>query len=120
MDGEILFLSHRPPFPPDRGDKIRAHHVLKALSAIAPVHVGCLAEGPRDILQGGELTAVSASWCMPRRGTNLPLATPAPPDPLALNFNPSPAGRGAGVRAGEESQTEWRLLNVGSAAAWTS
>ncbi len=59
--------------------------------------------------------------CFRQRGAYyLPLATPASPNPLALNFNPSPAGREAGVRAGEESQTEWRLLNVGSAAAWTS
>ena len=29
---QILFLAHRLPFPPDRGDKIRSHHVLKALA----------------------------------------------------------------------------------------
>ena len=39
---EILFLCHRPPFPPDRGDKIRAHHLLLELARLAPVHVGCL------------------------------------------------------------------------------
>ena len=49
MSGEILFLAHRLPFPPDRGDKIRSHHLLKALAALAPVHVGCLAEGPADV-----------------------------------------------------------------------
>ena len=27
--GETLFLGHRVPFPPDRGDKIRSHHLLK-------------------------------------------------------------------------------------------
>ena len=31
MSGGILFLAHRLPFPPDRGDKIRSHHILKAL-----------------------------------------------------------------------------------------
>ena len=30
----ILFLAHRLPFPPDRGDKIRSHNVLKALAAL--------------------------------------------------------------------------------------
>jgi hypothetical protein len=29
LTNEILFLSHRMPFPPDRGDKIRSHHVLR-------------------------------------------------------------------------------------------
>ena len=44
MKGEILFLAHRIPFPPDRGDKIRSHHILKALAELAPVHVGCFTE----------------------------------------------------------------------------
>jgi polysaccharide biosynthesis protein PslH len=36
---DILFLAHRLPYPPDRGDRIRSWHVLKALAEIAPVHV---------------------------------------------------------------------------------
>ena len=32
---EILFIGHRIPFPPDRGDKIRSHHILKRLARIA-------------------------------------------------------------------------------------
>ncbi|MCB2068065.1 MAG: TIGR03087 family PEP-CTERM/XrtA system glycosyltransferase [Erythrobacter sp.] len=74
MNGEILFLAHRLPFPPDRGDKIRSHHVLKALAQIAPVHVGCLAETPADFDHLGELEALAASWSMPRRARSLPLA----------------------------------------------
>jgi hypothetical protein len=27
--GDILFLAHRVPYPPDRGDKIRGFHILK-------------------------------------------------------------------------------------------
>ena len=38
--GETLFLAHRVPFPPDRGDKIRSFHVLRALAKLGPVHVG--------------------------------------------------------------------------------
>ena len=38
--GETLFLAHRVPFPPDRGDKIRSFHVLRALARMGPVHVG--------------------------------------------------------------------------------
>ncbi len=48
MSGEILFLAHRMPFPPDRGDKIRSHHVLKALAGLAPVHVACFADSESD------------------------------------------------------------------------
>ncbi|MEH6791173.1 MAG: TIGR03087 family PEP-CTERM/XrtA system glycosyltransferase [Parasphingorhabdus sp.] len=42
--GEILFLAHRVPWPPDRGDKIRSHHFLQKLMDCAPVHVACFAE----------------------------------------------------------------------------
>jgi sugar transferase (PEP-CTERM/EpsH1 system associated) len=48
MMGDILFLAHRIPFPPDRGDKIRAHHLLKRLAGLAPVHVGCFVENDAD------------------------------------------------------------------------
>mgnify|MGYP003644832124 CR=1 FL=1 len=42
--GEILFLSHRVPWPPNRGDKIRSHHILQKLMDCAPVHVACFAD----------------------------------------------------------------------------
>jgi polysaccharide biosynthesis protein PslH len=74
MSGEILFLSHRLPFPPDRGDKIRSHHVLKALAELAPVHVGCFAETSTDLTHEGELSALAASHCLPRRTKPLPFA----------------------------------------------
>ena len=74
MSGDILFLAHRLPFPPDRGDKIRSHHVLKALAAIAPVHVGCLAEDDSDHANAHHLAEIAASWCMPRRSKPVSLA----------------------------------------------
>jgi polysaccharide biosynthesis protein PslH len=46
---EILFLAHRIPWPADRGDKIRSHHILKRLSQMAPVHVGAFADDARDM-----------------------------------------------------------------------
>ena len=48
MSAEVLFLAHRMPFPPDRGDKIRSHHVLKRLAKIAPVHVATFADDQGD------------------------------------------------------------------------
>tara|TARA_R110000868_G_scaffold40859_3_gene140462 strand:+ start:723 stop:1946 length:1224 start_codon:yes stop_codon:yes gene_type:complete len=42
--GEILFLTHRVPWPPNRGDKIRSHHFLQELMDCAPVHVACFAD----------------------------------------------------------------------------
>lgn len=59
--GEILFLAHRMPFPPDRGDRIRAHHVLRALARLAPVHVGSFVDDPADLLHLPDLARVAAS-----------------------------------------------------------
>jgi polysaccharide biosynthesis protein PslH len=72
--GEILFLAHRIPFPPDRGDKIRSHHVLKRLAAIAPVHVATLGEDAHDFAEEAALAALAASHCLARRAKPLPLA----------------------------------------------
>jgi sugar transferase (PEP-CTERM/EpsH1 system associated) len=71
--GEILFLAHRVPFPPDRGDRIRAHHLLKALARLAPVHVGCLADGD-DRAGEAALAEIAASHCIAPRVKPLALA----------------------------------------------
>ena len=70
----ILFLAHRVPFPPDRGDKIRSHHVLKALARLAPVHVGCFAETVADGAAELDLSEIAETWCMPTRAKTLPVA----------------------------------------------
>ena len=72
--GEILFLAHRIPFPPDRGDKIRSHHILKALVRLAPVHVGTFADDELDANPEIELAAVARSYHLARRTKPLALA----------------------------------------------
>ncbi|MFA6218613.1 MAG: TIGR03087 family PEP-CTERM/XrtA system glycosyltransferase [Erythrobacter sp.] len=72
--GEILFLAHRVPFPPDRGDKIRSHHLLKGLARLAPVHVGTFGETPQDMAQKGELSAVAKTHALVERTKPLPFA----------------------------------------------
>ena len=62
MSGDILFLCHRVPFPPDRGDKIRSCHMLKRLAQVAPVHVGCFADDDRDMRFGGSPTELATVW----------------------------------------------------------
>ncbi|MFM7403216.1 MAG: TIGR03087 family PEP-CTERM/XrtA system glycosyltransferase [Erythrobacter sp.] len=71
--GGVLFLAHRVPFPPDRGDRIRSHHLLKALAQLGPVHVGCFGE---DGNTDGEaaLAAMAASYHIAPRTKPLPLA----------------------------------------------
>ena len=44
----LLFLAHRIPYPPDKGEKIRAFHILRHLSHHFEVECGCLVDDPAD------------------------------------------------------------------------
>jgi polysaccharide biosynthesis protein PslH len=59
--GDILFLAHRVPFPPDRGDKIRAFNVLRYLSRHKRVHLIAFADDPADLKDRSGLAKVTAS-----------------------------------------------------------
>lgn len=72
--GDILFIGHRIPFPPDRGDKIRSHHVLRRLARLGPVHVATFADDDGDAAHEAELAALAASYCLVRRTRPLALA----------------------------------------------
>ncbi|WEK42347.1 MAG: TIGR03087 family PEP-CTERM/XrtA system glycosyltransferase [Candidatus Sphingomonas colombiensis] len=64
---EILFLAHRVPFPPDRGDKIRSFHVLRHLAARTRVHLVAFADDPRDLTPAPEYrTLVDECVVVPR------------------------------------------------------
>jgi sugar transferase (PEP-CTERM/EpsH1 system associated) len=66
--GDILFLAHRSPFPPDRGDKIRAFNVLKHLAARHRVHLVAFADDPRDLKAKKGLVPFTASRSILWRG----------------------------------------------------
>ena len=55
---EVLFLAHRVPFPPDRGDKIRSFHVLTHIASFARVHLVAFADDPRDLDPPAEFRAL--------------------------------------------------------------
>lgn len=54
---EILFLAHRAPWPPDRGDRIRSWHMFEALAKLAPVHIAALADNAKDATTAREKMA---------------------------------------------------------------
>ncbi len=59
--GDILFLAHRVPYPPDRGDKIRGFHVLRRLAQTKRVHLAAFADDSRDLTRKTELTKLTGS-----------------------------------------------------------
>jgi len=48
MKRDLLFLAHRIPYPPDKGDKIRSWHLLNHLCKFWSVHLGCFVDDPDD------------------------------------------------------------------------
>ena len=46
---KLLYLAHRIPYPPNKGDKIRSFNEIKYLSRFYEIHLVCLADNPDDI-----------------------------------------------------------------------
>lgn len=46
--GNLLYLVHRLPFPPNKGDKVRSYHLLKHLAAKHRVFLGTFVDDPED------------------------------------------------------------------------
>jgi len=58
---DILYLTHRIPWPPNKGDKIRAHHILQYLVRHYRVHLGTFIDDPADAAWLPELEGLCAS-----------------------------------------------------------
>lgn len=45
---DLIFLSHRIPYPPDKGDKIRSYHWLQGLSSRFRIHLATFIDDAHD------------------------------------------------------------------------
>ena len=52
---KILFLTHRVPYPPNKGDKLRAFNILRYLSKKHSIWLACLSENMDDLRYKDEL-----------------------------------------------------------------
>jgi len=59
----LLFLVHRIPFPPNKGDKIRSYHFLKYLSDEFNVYLGTFVDDPDDWQYTEQVDALCAGAC---------------------------------------------------------
>jgi sugar transferase (PEP-CTERM/EpsH1 system associated) len=95
---DLLFLAHRIPYPPDKGDKIRAWHLLEHLSHRYRVHLGAFVDDPDDWRHCDKLRSICASTYFaglnPRLGKVRALTGLLTGDPLTL-----PYYRDAGLQA---------------------
>jgi sugar transferase (PEP-CTERM/EpsH1 system associated) len=60
---DLLFLAHRIPYPPNKGDKTRAWHFLSHLAQSRRVHLGCFIDDDGDWAHVPLLTQVAAETC---------------------------------------------------------
>jgi sugar transferase (PEP-CTERM/EpsH1 system associated) len=61
---DILFLCHRIPYPPDKGDKIRSHAMLRHLAKKHRVHLACFVDDPADFAHVDRVRAMAGGECL--------------------------------------------------------
>jgi sugar transferase (PEP-CTERM/EpsH1 system associated) len=87
---DLLFLAHRMPYPPDKGEKIRAWNVFLHLARTHRMHLGCFVDDPADAAHLPALAAHCADLAaIPierRRQTLRALARVRPGRPLTFGY----------------------------------
>lgn len=112
----VLFLAHRAPSAPDRGDRIRSFHVLRHLAARASVHVVAFEEDealPPDL--------PLASWTVVPRIKSRPravLEALATGRPVSLTAFDSPAMRAAVAAVRENNPIDRTYVFSGQMAPY--
>jgi sugar transferase (PEP-CTERM/EpsH1 system associated) len=61
---EILFLSHRIPFPPNKGDKIRSLAMITHLAKQHRVHLACFVDDPNDMAYVDHVRHIVGGECL--------------------------------------------------------
>lgn len=62
---KILYLCHRIPYPPNKGDKIRSFNLLKELAKTHDVYLGCFVDDPYDLQYVDKLSEFCVEYCSP-------------------------------------------------------
>jgi polysaccharide biosynthesis protein PslH len=63
---DLIFLAHRMPLPPEKGETARAWHLLRRLAKEHRVHLGCFYDHPSKAQHIGMLSEFCASvLCLP-------------------------------------------------------
>jgi len=60
----LLFLAHRIPYPPNKGDKIRSFHIIRHLARHYRIHLGAFVDDPNDMKYAGEIESMCESICL--------------------------------------------------------
>lgn len=66
MKPALLFLCHRIPYPPNKGDKIRSWNLLRYLTEHYDVYLGAFIDNPADAVYSDKLKNICADSFFPR------------------------------------------------------
>jgi sugar transferase (PEP-CTERM/EpsH1 system associated) len=117
---DVLFLAHRIPYPPNKGDKIRSWHMLRHLTQRHRVHLGCFIDDPADREHEKVLRDICGECCFvelnPRLSRILSLRGLLTGAPLTLPYYAS-AALARWVRATVDRHRPERLFFFSSAMA---
>jgi len=61
---DMLFLSQRLPYPPNKGDKIRSFNILQHFAKTHRIHLGCFIDDPADWEHVGALDEYCVDTCI--------------------------------------------------------
>jgi sugar transferase (PEP-CTERM/EpsH1 system associated) len=93
----MLFISHRIPYPPDRGEKIRGWNLIQHLGRKYRLHYGCLIDDPADWQHVARLRALCVDFAAfgidKRRQKLRALLRFRPGRPLMLDYYDHPGLR---------------------------
>jgi sugar transferase (PEP-CTERM/EpsH1 system associated) len=59
----LLFLVHRIPYPPNKGDKIRSFNILKFLAQSHAIHLGAFIDDPKDWRYADDVGRLCVETC---------------------------------------------------------
>jgi polysaccharide biosynthesis protein PslH len=109
--GKLLYLVHRMPYPPNKGDKVRSYHLLKHLAARHQVFLGTFMDDPEDEAHIATLrslcTEVHVERLSPRRARLASLAGLLGDQALTLSYY-----RSAGLHSWVERVTAQHQLQA--------
>ena len=67
----VLYLVHRLPYPPNKGDKVRSYHLLKHLAARHRVFLGTFVDDPEDEIHVDTVRTLCAELHVERLNSRL-------------------------------------------------
>lgn len=107
---DLLFLVHRIPFPPNKGDKIRSWNILAHLASKYNVHVGAFIDDLHDWQYTGRIDEIATSTFFQnlgrRRGTARSFRSLLTGEPLSCGYYRDRAMQGWVDRTVQENSIE--------------